>query len=87
MTPIQELYEILETMLHFMEENDRDTVSELNKDFSKLFRNVFPINTTADLGRLYDNCRQSCVTGEMVEDSHESLLKEAIRLFSQIPKP
>jgi uncharacterized protein YdiU (UPF0061 family) len=87
MTPLQNLYEILKMMLQAAEKNDKKKVSKLNDDFSNLFLAVFPTVPASALGRMYDNCRQSCVMAELMKNMHEKALADAKDRFSKIPKP
>jgi uncharacterized protein YdiU (UPF0061 family) len=84
---MQNLYEILKMMLQATEKNDKKKVSKLNDDFSNLFLAIFPTVSASALGRMYDNCRQSCVIAELMKNMHEKVLADAKERFSKIPKP
>ncbi len=84
MTNKQKLQELLTEMIASAKAKNKDRILELDPIFDDLLHQTFS-DTTDEVRRSYDNCRQSCVTSlTMFPEMYKTCMADAEERYKKL---
>lgn len=81
----QQMYHLLEQMVEKASGREKDEVMRLNDAYSRLESKIFHIPLD-EVGRKYDNCRQSCIGAMMFENLYDQFMADAKEKLEELKK-